>query len=413
MQDSLEKVHTSIVLKKSKRFVDENGRFPVKLQLSYRRKQKFYSIAGERCTPEEFEAIVSLKSKGDNKIRREKYNAIRLRADNVIKEIDSFSFEEFEIEYLGLKGRSATIQEYFEQKLKELDDEDQIQTATLYRATIKSFQKFDDRISFQKINPKYLKKYENWMTDEGDTYTTVGMYMRNLRHIVNRALDDKIIKSYPFGNAKDKYQIPQSANTKKALNIGDIEKLYRYQSDDKNEFVAQQYWFFSYLCNGMNMADIANLKYKNIKSNSLTFIRKKTKRTTSEKTEIKVFLSPETFQILDSIGNENKEPESYVFPIYTDGLTAIEENNKLKQHIKTTNKYFKRLAAKAGVEGDITTYWARHSYSTILKRSGAPIEFISEQLGHQSTKVTQNYLDSFEDETREKYSGSLLNFSKN
>lgn len=413
MQDSLEKVHSSIVLKKTKRLADSNGRFPVNLQICYRRKQKFYTIVGERCTADEFEAIISPKSKGDNKIRRERYDAVRRRADKVINEIGSFSFEEFEIEYLGLKGRSATIQEYFEQKINELDDEDKIQTATLYRATIKSFQKFDNKISLQKITSKYLKKYENWMIDEGGTYTTVGMYMRNLKHIVNRALDDKIIKSYPFGTAKDKYQIPKSTNTKKALTIVEIEKLYKYQTDDRNEFVAQQYWFFSYLCNGMNMADIVNLKYKNIKGNSLTFIRKKTKHTTSEKTEINVFLSPETFQIIASIGNMNKEPENYIFPIYIDGLTAIEENNKLKQHIKTTNKYFNRLAAKAEVEGNITTYWARHSFSTILKRSGAPIEFISEQLGHQSTKVTQNYLDSFEDETREKFSASLLSFNKN
>lgn len=410
-------VTTAIILEK--RVSNKEGKHPVKLRITYQRKRKYYllqesntTLKGESYTPEEYSKIIAENSRGINKAKRLKFDEVEKRAIEIIDSLGEFSFEAFEFEYLNRRKENTTIQAYFEQKAQELDEEDKVQTANLYRSALKSFLKFDKKISFQRITAKYLKKYENWMIDEGGSYTTVGIYMRNLKHIVNRALDDKIVKVYPFGTAKDKYQIPKSHNTKKALSIIDIEKLYKYQADDRNEFVAQQYWFFSYLCNGMNMADIANLKYKNIKGNSLTFIRKKTKNTTSEKTEINVFLSPETFQILDSIGNVNKEPESYVFPIYTDGLTAIEENKKLKQHIKNTNKYFNRLANKAGVEGNITTYWARHSYSTILKRSGAPIEFISEQLGHQSTKVTQNYLDSFEDEAREKFSAKLLNFNK-
>jgi integrase/recombinase XerD len=47
---------------------------------------------------------------------------------------------------------------------------------------------------------------------------------------------------------------------------------------------------------------------------------------------------------------------------------------------------------------DVTTYFARHSFATVLKRSGAKIEMISELLGHSSVDVTENYLDSFEKE---------------
>ena len=32
--------------------------------------------------------------------------------------------------------------------------------------------------------------------------------------------------------------------------------------------------------------------------------------------------------------------------------------------------------------GNITTYTARHSYATVLKRSGVNISYISESLGH-------------------------------
>ena len=39
---------------------------------------------------------------------------------------------------------------------------------------------------------------------------------------------------------------------------------------------------------------------------------------------------------------------------------------------------------------------ARHSYATVLKRAGVSTAIISESLGHSSEKVTQIYLDCFE-----------------
>ena len=45
---------------------------------------------------------------------------------------------------------------------------------------------------------------------------------------------------------------------------------------------------------------------------------------------------------------------------------------------------------------DLTTYMARHSFATVLKRAGVSTSIISESLGHSSEKVTQIYLDSFD-----------------
>jgi len=45
-----------------------------------------------------------------------------------------------------------------------------------------------------------------------------------------------------------------------------------------------------------------------------------------------------------------------------------------------------------------------------FSRGGVPTEFISESLGHMNLKTTENYLDSFEDETKEKYAKTLTDF---
>ncbi len=60
----------------------------------------------------------------------------------------------------------------------------------------------------------------------------------------------------------------------------------------------------------------------------------------------------------------------------------------------------KVIASTLGIESNVTTYAARHSFATILQRSGVPISFISEALGHGNVQTTQNYLGGFEDESK-------------
>ena len=50
----------------------------------------------------------------------------------------------------------------------------------------------------------------------------------------------------------------------------------------------------------------------------------------------------------------------------------------------------------ANLNVNLTTYVARHSFATILKKSGVNIGLISEALGHSDIGTTQIYLDSFE-----------------
>ena len=60
----------------------------------------------------------------------------------------------------------------------------------------------------------------------------------------------------------------------------------------------------------------------------------------------------------------------------------------------------KLIAKELGIDNIVTTYAARHSFSTILQRSGAPVSFISEALGHSNVQTTQNYLAGFEDDKK-------------
>lgn len=62
------------------------------------------------------------------------------------------------------------------------------------------------------------------------------------------------------------------------------------------------------------------------------------------------------------------------------------------------------------IEQKTTTYAARHSFSTIMKRTGEPISFIKDALGHSTETMTESYLDSFEDKVKLEYADLLTSF---
>ncbi len=79
-------------------------------------------------------------------------------------------------------------------------------------------------------------------------------------------------------------------------------------------------------------------------------------------------------------GNIRKDGSTYIFPVLTKGITAVRERQLIQQLTRVINDHMKTITGVLGIETDCTTYAARHSFATILQRSGASTEFISEAL---------------------------------
>jgi hypothetical protein len=76
---------------------------------------------------------------------------------------------------------------------------------------------------------------------------------------------------------------------------------------------------------------------------------------------------------------------------------SIATKKIIRQFIKTTNKYLKRLSEIAEIGSPVTTYTSRHSFGTIAKRLGYSNELTAESLGHEyGNKITNIYLDTFD-----------------
>lgn len=267
-------------------------------------------------------------------------------------------------------------------------------------------------LQFQHLTPALLKLYEQWMTsDQKLTLTTVGIYLRHVRAVFNDAISDGHVSrdTYPFG--KKRYVIPAGRNLKKALSKDDVLKIINYQPEEDWEQRARDFWVFSYLSNGMNFTDILSLRWGDIdrQASSLTFLRQKTVRSTKGKqVRVRVELIPESWNVIKRWATTDKKASAFVFPFLSDDMDARRRKIVTSQFIKITNKYVRIIGKKLGIEGDVTTYAARHSFATILLHSEAPLAFISQSLGHTNISTTESYLGTFDDKQTKKYLKALI-----
>ena len=244
----------------------------------------------------------------------------------------------------------------------------------------------------------------------------MGIYLRPLKAIINRAIEDGTLPkdyNYPFGSKTAmKYQIPTSKNIKKALDKKELKALFDYKAESNSwEERALDFWKFSYMANGMNMKDISLLKRCNIKEGFIEFVRAKTVNTNRTVIPIKVYLTDELKAIIVKHGKKNRGPNTLIFQIIRQSDTLENQSADLKQFIKMVNKYTRKIILKIGVEKDCTTYTARHSAATTLKRAGSDIHQISEAMGHASISTTKVYLGSLDDDSKKELAKLLTAFN--
>jgi integrase/recombinase XerD len=417
------RVTTTIIL--DTRRQKQDGTYPVKLRVTFRRQAKYFPC-NKDLTEENFSDVRNLdnptnKSNGEKKKSKTReqvkklkelqteINAIENEAQEIIGGIKNFSFQQFEKKFLN-QHSTGSVAETFADYVAALKDQGRISTANTYECTANALKGFKPKVKFDDITPEFLVKFEQWMTERGNSKTTVGIYMRSLRAIYNAAVDQGNVKieNYPFG--RKKYEIPQSRNIKKALTLPDIRSIFQYRCKNAYQEEARDLWCFIYLCNGMNVKDLARLQYADVHTDFIYYERSKTERTKKNQDRIRVALVDQARQIIERWGNKKVNDSTYVFEILPPKISPEKERLINQAMIRFINKHMSDIAENLKLGKVVTTYTARHSFATVLKRSGASTEMISEALGHSDVKTTKNYLDSFENEAIKKAAEALTAF---
>lgn len=390
-----------------------DGNYPIKLTVYYGRQKKRYKTPF-KATQEVYDRLLANRLRDESTKQLKRQTVSWLDKQTLIAEsIVPFTFTDFENVFYAEKTQSRKIQlndgvnSIYEKHMQALNDEGRISTARSYQDSLTSMLSYKKNLKVSQITPDFLKGYEKWMTDNGRSLTTVGMYLRALRTIFNMAIENEVIDAskYPF----KKYTIPAPQKISRTLKKEEIKQIINYTAKRDADAVALDYWVFSFISNGMNFKDIALLKYGNINGDFLEFRRAKTKRTTNNNSlPIMVPLDENLLYIIKKRGNKSKKKEDYIFPILKHGLTPQEEYDHIKTFVRNTNKRLTRVGIELGLSLKVTSYVARHCFATIQKNNNAPLAYISEALGHSNLKTTQNYFGRFEDEGLKVFHSGLM-----
>ncbi|MCW8309890.1 site-specific integrase [Sphingobacterium sp. InxBP1] len=323
--------------------------------------------------------------------------ASQLGKDNTIKQkfvIDYLSADirdlQNKISLLGLKAETYTAAQlkdiltadskeldfmgYLDEAFEEIKRTRKPNTWSTYRSTInhlKDFQKGRPLMS-NSITSKYIKSFMEYLQKPKEIVRYVGAYKANRTVTDGRIKSDNSLYTIYFRFRKlfemfkekhNDYDLgiirishdpfsrvdpPKMAATKKrSLTVEDIRKIRDYQPVSWGETVGKNIFMIIFMMCGVNVVDLtANLNKAN---GRLNYNRSKVEGRRKDNGFISVKIP--------------KEAEPYVCWY----LSVKQRWSNTKNLVLSTNKGLKSLAKKLGIDEDISTYYARHSFATIAR----------------------------------------------
>lgn len=381
-----------------------NGSFPVKIEVIYRRRQRYYPT-GQDVTSDEWEEIWRQGRRPSPKqiSIESSFHLVRTEVER-LAEKGEFCFTSLD----SRLGRSyTTVNSAFQSKMSEFMALGRINSYYRYRSSLAAIERFGGRdIPFEAVTATWLRRFEKLLSMENKSITTINIYMKTLRSICQEAVERGAMKQGQFPFGRGGYRIPAGKRRSLALTKEQIAKVIGWKGDEETCYW-RDLWLFSYLCNGINFRDMLFLRYGDITDGEIRFIRAKTVMSNGQVRLIRAAITPLMYEIMERSGNGRAgEPGNFIFRHANGNESPMRQTMLVRYVVSSCNKGLKVISESLGLP-HFTTYAARHSFATVMQKGGADLHFISESLGHSSITVTENYLAGFDKEERRNYARLL------
>lgn len=235
--------------------------------------------------------------------------------------------------------------------------------------TITVLQEFRPGVDFKDITYTFLKDFEVYLREKGNGVNTVAKHLRQLRTLVNEAINQGYIHAddYPFR----KFKIKQEKGRHEFLTPDELRKLENLEVNDKRlRHVLDAFLFCCYT--GLRFSDFCQLNYSNFaKINGKKWLHFKSIKTGIElRLPLYLLFEGKALAILDRY--------------------EITEFSCLGSNAET-NKALAVITSMVRIRKHVTYHTARHTCATLLVHQGVPITTVQKLLGHTSVKTTEIY----------------------
>jgi len=286
------------------------------------------------------------------------------------------------------ESSSLTLADYFQQQIALVRREGRFSTASNYHTALHSFQRFLGGKPFllKDLTPALMNQYERWLKSARISMNTISCYMRSLRAVYNKAVEEKRVADLqPFKDCYTGYP----ATEKRSMSIPDIRKLQKLTLEKKKSlrWVRDVFLFCIFAC-GIPFVDVAFLRKSQISPDGyLTYRRRKTNR------QIQLRLPPCAMEIVRRYQSPDTD---YVFPILTTD-NPEEAHRQYRIKLCDYNRKLKELARLSGISHKLTSYVSRHSWASLAYDRNTDVSVISKGLGHTSSHTTYIYIKGIDD----------------
>ncbi len=262
-------------------------------------------------------------------------------------------------------------------------------TKAVHENTIAKIRQFCDleTLKFSDITVSWLKRFDKFMENTGNRPNTRSIHMRNIRAVINAAINEEVIEQnlYPFR----KFRIRGEKTAKRSLTVSELRTLRDYPCEPFMEQYRDMFMLIFYLC-GINAVDLFGLT--EIHNGRIEYRRAKTGRLYSIKVE------PEAMAIIEKYrGKTHLLDVSERYADYRNYLHRLDANlKKIGDVLMIPNDGGSGPMKKKyiGLFPRLSSYWARHSWATIAAELDIPKETIAAGLGHEiGSPTTSIYID--------------------
>lgn len=405
---------------------NKEGRFPINLRVCDKTKVKTFAT-GFTATADEWDGKGFKQGKGVKKysvMRREEggvkeYTNIEAnielgkfkdKADEILRRFEregiDWSMAMFEQEFKA-KRTDNNFLAYAKSRVKTYQDNGQWNTASILESALSDLESFDKglaKLDIKDIDKAFVNRYIARCVSRGDKPNTISIRLRAIRAVLNFAIQDKVGSraQYPFG--ADGVKIPSERRTRTTnfVPMAWMEKMASTPMDNPTMEEARHLFLFMFFASGINYADAAKLTSKNIgwtmmedgtSGQVIRYTRSKTHK------EIEVHVTDGVRHELDWFRDNCDLVGDHLLPIIKGKEPAADKwTEYVHQRRKRYNKQLKAIAKELGFPEalqDLGSYTARHSFAMAMRHQGVADALITNALGHEDPRTTQNYFDKF------------------
>ncbi len=292
--------------------------------------------------------------------------------------------------YLGIGAAHKTVAEVWKEYNQLLHERATAKEPTLKLTSWQRFEITKNKVNAfikhkYKTNDKFLRDIKNTFGDDFKHYlTTVDnicmntamKYLKNTKQMFHYAALQEYVDISPMAHFKCIYKNPK----RERLTWLEIMKLYETPMKvERLEEVKDVYLFGCFT--GYAYMDVYKLQSENVMPwiDGTKWLIKDRYKGDHNKSNVPLLEIP--LAIIEKYRN-------HPYCLANNKLLPVNSNQRY-------NAYLKEVATICGINKELTTHTARHTFATtVLLENDCPIESASEMLGHNSIRTTQIYAKS-------------------